>query len=192
MEKNMEKRKKTKNNYVNNTKMLEEIIKYKERVKEAKEKGLDEPRIPEYLGQCILLIAQRVSMLSKFSGYSFREEIVSDGIENMVMYFNNFDPEKSSNPFAYFTQIVYYAAYRRITKEEKNRYALYKRFQESTLSNAELFVDSDDTSLISASVYDNINEFIERFEAKDAKKREKRKQYKNKTIEPFFDGDEGE
>ena len=131
-------------------------------------------------------------MLSKFSGYSFREEIVSDGIENMVMYFNNFDPEKSSNPFAYFTQIVYYAAYRRITKEEKNRYALYKRFQESTLSNAELFVDSDDTSLISASVYDNINEFIERFEAKDAKKREKRKQYKNKTIEPFFDGDEGE
>jgi DNA-directed RNA polymerase specialized sigma24 family protein len=129
-------------------------------------------------------------MLSKFSGYSFREEIVSDGIENSIQYFQNFDPAKSSNPFAYFTQIMYYAAYRRITKEEKIRYTLYKRFQESMLDNAELFVDSDDTSLVSASMYDNLNDFIERFEAKDAKKREKRKQYKKEGLQQFFGEEE--
>ena len=49
----------------------------------------------------------------------FREDMISDGIENCVQYIHNFDPEKSKNPFAYFTQIVHYAFLRRIQKEKK-------------------------------------------------------------------------
>ena len=49
----------------------------------------------------------------------FREDMISDGIENCVQYIYNFDPAKSRNPFAYFTQIVHYAFLRRIQKEKK-------------------------------------------------------------------------
>ena len=49
----------------------------------------------------------------------FREDMISDGIENCVQYINNFDPNKSTNPFAYFTQIIHYAFLRRIQKEKK-------------------------------------------------------------------------
>ena len=49
----------------------------------------------------------------------FREDMICDGIENCVQYIGNFDPSKSSNPFAYFTQIIYYAFLRRISKEKR-------------------------------------------------------------------------
>ncbi len=45
--------------------------------------------------------------------------MICDGIENCVQYIHNFDPEKSKNPFAYFTQIIQYAFLRRIQKEKK-------------------------------------------------------------------------
>jgi len=45
--------------------------------------------------------------------------MIGDGIENCVQYIHNFDPAKSNNPFAYFTQIIYYAFLRRIQKEKK-------------------------------------------------------------------------
>jgi len=49
----------------------------------------------------------------------FRDDMISDGIENCVQYIHNFNPEKSTNPFAYFTQIIHYAFLRRIQKEKK-------------------------------------------------------------------------
>ena len=45
--------------------------------------------------------------------------MVCDGIENCVQYINNFNPDKSKNPFAYFTQIIHYAFLRRIQKEKR-------------------------------------------------------------------------
>jgi DNA-directed RNA polymerase specialized sigma24 family protein len=45
--------------------------------------------------------------------------MISDGIENCLQYLDNFNPAKSSNPFAYFTQIIYFAFIRRIQKEKK-------------------------------------------------------------------------
>ena len=87
---------------------------------------------------------------------------------------------RSSNPFAYFTQIIYYAFHRRISKEEKNRYIIYKKFQESVLdtSDAALMVDADDQHLISSTMYDNLNEFIKKFEGREAEKKQKRKNTK--------------
>ena len=117
----------------------------------------------------------------------------SDAIENCLMYLDNFDSDKYSNPFAYFTQIIYYAFHRRIAKEEKNRYIIYKKFQESVLdtSDASLMVDADDNHVVSSTMYDNLNEFIKKFETREAEKKEKRKE-KKEGLEKFVEGDDDE
>ena len=105
--------------YVNNKELLEALIVYREKVAIAKEKDLPKPRITNYLGSCILKIATHLSYKPNFVNYMFRDDMISDGIENCVQYIHNFDPEKSRNPFAYFTQIIHYAFLRRIQKEKK-------------------------------------------------------------------------
>ena len=125
-------RKKTEH-YVNNKQLLEALIVYRAKVFKAKEKyvkkfGEDPPKmgmwegkptIPNYLGECFLKIANHLSYKPNFVNYMFREDMISDGIENCVQYIHNFDPEKSKNPFAYFTQVIHYAFLRRIQKEKK-------------------------------------------------------------------------
>ena len=105
--------------YVNNKQLLEALIVYKSKVKEAQENEKPKPRITNYLGECFLKIATHLSYKPNFVNYMFREDMISDGIENCVQYINNFDPNKSTNPFAYFTQIIHYAFLRRIQKEKK-------------------------------------------------------------------------
>ena len=111
-------RKKTEN-YVNNKEFLEAITLYRNKVLDAKEKNLDRPRVPNYVGECFLKIATHLSYKPNFVNYMFREDMICDGIENCLQYIDNFDPAKSNNPFAYFTQIIYYAFLRRIQKEKK-------------------------------------------------------------------------
>mgnify|MGYP000683362726 FL=1 len=105
--------------YVNNKELLHALIVYKNKVKEAQENEQPKPRITNYLGECFLKIATHLSYKPNFVNYMFREDMISDGIENCVQYINNFDPNKSTNPFAYFTQIIHYAFLRRIQKEKK-------------------------------------------------------------------------
>jgi len=111
-------RKKTEN-YVNNKEFLEAITLYRTKVLDAKEKNLDRPRVPNYIGDCFLKIATHLSYKPNFVNYMFREDMICDGIENCLQYIDNFDPAKSNKPFAYFTQIIYYAFLRRIQKEKK-------------------------------------------------------------------------
>jgi DNA-directed RNA polymerase specialized sigma subunit len=111
-------RKKTEH-YVNNKEFLEALIVYRTKVQQAKDNGLPKPRITNYIGECFLKIATHLSYKPNFVNYMFREDMISDGIENCVQYIHNFDPEKSKNPFAYFTQIIHYAFLRRIQKEKK-------------------------------------------------------------------------
>ena len=105
--------------YVNNKEFLEALIVYREKCAEAEEKGESRPRITNYLGECFLKIATHLSYKPNFVNYMFREDMICDGIENCVQYIKNFDPEKSRNPFAYFTQIIHYAFLRRIQKEKR-------------------------------------------------------------------------
>ena len=111
--------KKKSEHYVNNKELLEALIVYRAKVAHAKENDLPKPRITNYLGECFLKIATHLSYKPNFVNYMFREDMISDGIENCVQYIHNFDPEKSKNPFAYFTQIIHYAFLRRIQKEKK-------------------------------------------------------------------------
>jgi hypothetical protein len=118
--------KRSKNDYVDKKEMYEAFVRWKLKIKDAKEAELEEPRVPEYIGKCIQLIAINLAKAPNFSGYSYKDEMISDGIENCLTYIKNFDPEKSTNPFGYFTQIIYYAFLRRIQKEKKQVYTKHK------------------------------------------------------------------
>lgn len=105
--------------YVNNPDFLQALKDYKVAVAAATAAGQERPQLSNYVGECILKIANHLSYKPNFINYTYREEMISDGVENCLMYLDNFDPEKGSNPFAYFTQIIYYAFIRRIQKEKK-------------------------------------------------------------------------
>lgn len=124
--------------YVNNAELLDALIEYRKKIAEAAEAGEPMPRVPEYVGKCILQIATHLSYKPNFLNYTYREEMISDGIENCIQYVRNFDPEKSRNPFAYFTQIVWYAFLRRIQKEKKQNYVKQKLIQEMPFEMFEL------------------------------------------------------
>ena len=115
----MTKQKTKKPHYVNNKEFLQAMIEWNDRCKQAKEEGKPQPPITNYIGECFLKIANHLSYRPNFINYTYREEMISDGIENCLQYVHNFNPEKSDNPFAYFTQIIHYAFLRRIQKEKK-------------------------------------------------------------------------
>jgi len=176
--------------YIDNSKFLEELIKYQKERAEAKQNDQEEPPIPEYIGECFLKIANRLSYRPNFINYAFRDDMISDGIENCVQYMNNFDPEKSKNPFAYFTQMIYYAFIRRIQREKKQLYIKYKTMDSnaSLVSNVELSeYDGDDYSFETMTHDQKVNmyDFISNFEkTKETKKKKVSK--KSNTLEMFL------
>lgn len=184
-------KKKVTKHYVDNKKFLEAIKEYKSLCLTAQNEGKEKPRLSEYIGKCIFLITENVARMPKYMNYSFIEEMKSDALENCFQYFDNFDSVRYDNPFAYFTQITNYAFLRRITKEEKNRYIMYKKFQESVLDSPDvsLMVDCDDQHLISTTMYDNINAFIKNFEEREKVKKEKRKLAKE-GLEKFVENED--
>ena len=184
-----------KQHYVDNEKFLVVMSEYRERHLQAKDNDTELPVIPDYAGECFLKIAERLSHRPNFINYAFREEMVSDGIENCVMYASNFNPEKSTNPFAYFTQIIYFAFLRRIEKEKKQLYIKYKTMEE--YSSLEDHVDmgemsSEDSRAVSAGASPlttdkrvSIQEFIHAFEEKKRKKKKVKTDKENENIVSF-------
>ena len=174
--------KKTKQ-YVNNLDFLKALIDYKEASKQAKKNKTAPPAIPNYIGECFMKIAEGLSHKPNFINYTYRDEMMADGIENCLMYFDNFDPTKSKNPFAYFTQIIYYAFLRRIQKEKKQTYVKYKATEQMGILDEMEMLELEDGSSMQFQLYDNIAEFIETYEtAKENKKAVK----KPKGIEKFL------
>lgn len=130
--------------YVNNAEFLQAIIDWKQKVKEAEESGDEAPKITEYIGECFFKIATHLSYKANFINYSYREDMILDGVENCLMIVKNFDPAKSSNPFAYFTQVIYFAFLRKIAKEKKQSYIKQKLIQQMPFEAFEL-QDQDET-----------------------------------------------
>ena len=115
--------------YVDNKEFLRAMIEFKEICNDAKEKEIERPPVSNYIGECFLKIATHLSYKPNFINYTYREDMISDGIENCLQYVENFNPEKSNNPFAYFTQIIYYAFLRRIAKEKKQTHVKNKMIE---------------------------------------------------------------
>ena len=126
---------KEKPHYVDNKKFLEAMIEYKDRCKKAEEKNRKKPDVTNYIGECFLKIANHLSYRPNFINYTYRDDMISDGIENCLQYMDNFNPEKSNNPFAYFTQIIYYAFIRRIQKEKKQMQVKAKLISNAGVEN---------------------------------------------------------
>lgn len=175
--------------YVDNKQLYKCIVEYRESVLKARETGDPRPLIPNYIGECILMIANRLSTKPNFINYSYREEMVSDGVENCICYIDNFDPLKSDNPFAYFTQIIYYAFLRRILKEKKQTYIKHKTLENSMLLN-ELFEQGEFSEQefvpTHMDVNDDMYDFIKTFEDNLMSKKKKRAK---KGVEKFIEED---
>ena len=138
--------------YVNNKEFLAALIKYREDREIAQLQDKPRPVIPRYIGECFLKIANHLSFKPNFVNYMFKEDMISDGIENCVQYIHNFDPDKSKNPFAYFTQIIHYAFLRRIQREKRQLEIKNKILEKSGYS--EVF---DDNNQIDGSNYAEYN-----------------------------------
>ena len=138
--------------YVNNKEFLAALIKYRQLVETAEIKGQKKPKIPNYIGECFLKIATHLSFKPNFVNYMFKDDMICDGIENCIQYIHNFDPNKSQNPFAYFTQIIHYAFLRRIQKEKKQLEIKNKILEKSGYDQV-----FDDDNMIDGSNYSDYN-----------------------------------
>ena len=115
--------------YIDNEKFCKSMTEWKKLVKIAENCGEKRPPVTDYIAESFLKIAEHLSHRPNFINYPFREDMIGDGVENCLLYAHNFDPAKSSNPFSYFTQIIYYAFLRRIEKEKKQAFIKYKCLQ---------------------------------------------------------------
>ena len=127
--------------YVNNKEFLQAMKDWRNNVKKQKKQNKQPPPVTNYIGECFLKIANHLSYRPNFINYTYREEMISDGIENCLQYVHNFNPEKSDNPFAYFTQIIYYAFLRRIQKEKKQAHVKNKIIENM---NVDMMLIQDD------------------------------------------------
>jgi hypothetical protein len=163
--------------YVDNKKFLQAMIDWRET-------WPDEENIPpvtNYIGECFLKIATHLSYRPNFINYTYRDEMISDGIENCLQYVKNFNPEKSKNPFAYFTQIIYYAFLRRIAKEKKQSHIKNKMIEREAY-NSFTTMEGDSNSY----QVDNID-LTAFLPEEDVYKPKKKQSTKKKGLEVFME-----
>ena len=151
-------RRKRSEHYVNNKEFLAALITYRENVEIARLQDKTKPVIPRYIGECFLKIANHLSFKPNFVNYMFKEDMISDGIENCVQYIHNFNPEKSQNPFAYFTQIIHYAFLRRIQREKRQLEIKNKILEKSGYN--EVFDDSNQIDGTTYADYNSIKDAV--------------------------------
>ena len=170
-------------NYINNREMHDRLVEYLELCDKAEESGAQLPIVPDYLGKCFLQIATRLSSKPNFSGYSYVEEMRSEGVLTCLKYIRNYNPEKSNNPFAYFTQFIKNSFRQQINTEHRSTYLKYKNYQQ--LQSLEML--GGGTSASAPELYDNYNAFIENFERKAAVKKAEKAKKKAEAL--TFDDD---
>lgn len=162
-------RRNSSNHYINNKKLYKVMIKFRKDANKAKREKVTPPKIPDYVGECFFMICNKLSTRPNFINYTYRDEMVADGIENCVAAAYGFNPRKSDNPFAYFTKIAWNAFIRRIQKEKKQQYIKHKNFENSNLISElaeEMFMPQQQKSDLSGDV---IRDFEEKLTSKKLK-----------------------
>lgn len=183
------------NYYVDNEKLHEAMTEYHHLYQESLRNGTEKPRASNYIGECIWMIANKLAYSANYRNYSYREEMISDAIENVVQYaLHNYDPEKTQNPFSYFTTIINYAFIRRIEEEKKQQYIKHKNIQNlmtevemqmemSSGSRSTSIQSSKDNTNPAQSVFADPHNIIESFETMMRKKAERKAARKAKKNE---------
>jgi DNA-directed RNA polymerase specialized sigma24 family protein len=175
--------------YVDNARFTEAVAEYVEEYKLAEEKGEQIPQMSNYIGECILKIATHLSRKANFVNYTYKEEMISDAVENCCNYITNFDIEKSKNAFAYITQICYYAFIRRITREKKQQKIKFKLIEEAGIPGLyDLFADKDSLHEKDPAkeIVDNIPLSQHDLEGLAEETRQKNKKKKKRGLENFM------
>ena len=166
-----------KEHYVNNKEFLEAMTAYRKSVNKAKRESKEKPPVTNYIGSCFLKIANHLSYRPNFINYTFRDDMISDGIENCLQYLDNFNPAKSNNPFAYFTQIIYYAFIRRIQKEKKQTTIKHKLIMDSNYDDVALQPGDD------AEFKNQFREFLQKnLKMEDTQPKKVEKKVKKKRV----------
>jgi hypothetical protein len=163
----------TKRLYVSNKEMCAALVEHKKRHVKALKEGLEPPQIPDTIGKMIWLICERLSTRWNFSGYTYRDEMVADGIENCVAAVLKFNHKKSENAHAYFTLVAWRAFIRRIGKEQKQHAIKHKNLENMQILMEELLPGSN-TAATDSSQSDGVRrhyEVIEKYEEKLLKKK---------------------
>tara|TARA_A200000159_G_scaffold20535_1_gene17165 strand:- start:124 stop:702 length:579 start_codon:yes stop_codon:yes gene_type:complete len=179
-----------KEHYVNNKEFLAAMVEYTKNVNKAKRNKQPKPPVTDYIGSCFLKIANHLSYRPNFINYTFRDDMISDGIENCLQYLDNFNPRKSNNPFAYFTQIIYYAFIRRIQKEKKqvtikNRLITESNYDDMTLQPGE---DREFKNQFTEFLKKNMSVDEQQKIADDLAKKKKKRKKKIKSSLDYFMG----
>ena len=178
--------KKKSEHYEDNKKFLQAMIEYKKSCVLAESKNELKPPVSNYIGECFLKIANHLSYRPNFINYTYKEEMISDGIENCLQYVSNFNPDKSNNPFAYFTQIIYYAFIRRIQKEKKQQTIKRKLILKSGF-DVETATNIDDKAYQDAYIeYLAKNMLVTEDDVDKPKEKKVKKKKKAKTLLEFF------
>lgn len=177
--------------YIDNKRFYEEMRKYIELCREAAETADEYPIIPNYLGECFFKISTRLATRPNFSNYSYREEMVGDAIENCIHYVRSFDPDKSSNPFAYFTQIAWNSFVSRINKEKKQQYVKYKSMENMLVHNTNFVHSGAGDQIITAEFHENTQTFIKNYEEtlERTKQKKEEKKIERMALEKFIEDD---
>ena len=182
--------------YVNNNDFSTAVVTYVERVEKAKEEKSTVPKVPDYIAQCFLRIAEGLSHKANFIRYTYREEMVMDAVENCLKAIGNYNLEAATrtgkpNAFAYFTQITWYAFLRRITKEKKQQEIKLKYLTKAGVEN---FVDNELEGggvgeQVSTHFVDTLRDRIERVRSTDREMKEIVKVEKKKRRTKIADSD---
>ena len=178
--------------YVNNSDFSTAVVSYVEKVEEARKKDADIPKVPDYIAQCFLRIAEGLSHKANFIRYTYREEMVMDAVENCLKAISNYNLEAATrtgkpNAFAYFTQITWFAFLRRITKEKKQQDIKLKYIANVGIDDLVDIQDGDVNPDESTAFVDNLRSRIDGVRAndlywKDIVTEEKKKTRKRRAV----------
>lgn len=160
--------------YVDNHQFYKDLVEFSKQEKEAELAGTELPRVPECIGKAIFDIARNFANLHSFRGYSYVDEMVSDAVEVCLKYVRSFDPEKSTNPYGYFTRTIHRAFIRRINEEEKSRYSALKFTSHTALLDQDLLINSDGDSIVDNEYAVHVAEYMDKWEKKEEARKERR------------------
>ena len=178
--------------YVNNATFSQAVVDYVSHVEKCKKEQITLPKVPDYIAQCFLRIAEGLSHKANFIRYTYREEMVMDAVENCLKAISNYNLEAATrtgkpNAFAYFTQITWFAFLRRITKEKKQQDIKLKYL---TKSGIESFIDVGDEAAaesVATHFVDTLKDRIQRVRNADTEIKEivkkERKRRRTKTAD---------
>ena len=180
--------------YVNNAQFSQAVVDYVGHLEECRKDEITLPKVPDYIAQCFLRIAEGLSHKANFIRYTYREEMVMDAVENCLKAITNYNLEAATrtgkpNAFAYFTQITWFAFLRRITKEKKQQEIKMKYLTKAGVDN---FIDTGSEGVaidVASHFVDTLRDRIQRVRNTDTEVKELVKKEKKKRKARIADSD---